>query len=189
MQQCRDMQQSPECTHHDKAADMPSSWLIRFAELIPQMLPALDVACGRGRHMRWLSSLGVQSIGVDRNAAALREARQWGAVVQADLEQPHTHWPFAQHRFGAVLVSNYLWRPLFAELFSAVQPGGVLLYETFAHGQQHIGRPARPEFLLQPGELLEQVQLAGYGWRVVAYENGYDPSQARCVQRLAAQRL
>lgn len=81
-----------------------------------------------------------------------------------------------------MLVTNYLWRPLLPTLLASLAPGGLLLYETFAQGNEAFGRPARPEFLLRPGELL---QLCA-GLRVLGYEEGFLPEPARCVQRIAA---
>ena len=83
-----------------------------------------------------------------------------------------------------MVVTNYLWRPLLPCLVDSVAPGGVLLYETFAHGNATVGKPSRPEFLLQPGELL----AACAGLRIVAYEDGFEAAPARFVQRIAAVR-
>ena len=137
--------------------------------------------------MHWFASHGFGVTGVDRNAEALASARRWGDVIEADLENG-SPWPLSGRQFGALIVTNYLWRALFPDLFDSVAPGGVLLYETFAVGNETVGRPARPEFLLQPGELLQRVQAAGPQWRIVAYEDGFLPDPARFVQRIAAVR-
>lgn len=121
-------------------------------------------------------------LGVDRDTEALRSAEAFGKVLACDLE--NAPWPLGDQRFGAVIVTNYLWRPLLPLLVGALAPGGVLLYETFADGQQTVGRPANPDFLLQPGELLH----ACASLRVVAYEHGCLESPARFVQRVAAVR-
>ena len=123
--------------------------------------------------------------GVDRDAEALAAARAWGEAVQADIE--NGPWPFADRRFGAVVVTNYLWRPLLPTILEAVEPGGVLLYETFAQGNETVGKPSRPDFLLRPGELL--ALCSGADWRVVAYEDGFVPQPERFVQRIAAVRV
>lgn len=162
----------------------PSAWIERWAHLIVPGSQVLDLACGAGRHMRYLASLGHRMLGVDRNEEALSAASAWGSPLQADIE--NEAWPMAGQRFGAVVVTNYLWRPLWPQILAAVQPGGVLLYETFAQGHETVGRPSRADFLLQPGELL-QVATQG-GLRVVAYEDGYLPEPERFVQRLAAVR-
>lgn len=166
--------------------ERPSAWVRRWSHLLPAGARVLDVACGRGRHMRWLASQGHAVTGVDRDAQALAGLADIGTCVQADIE--NCPWPLAGQRFDAVLVTNYLWRPLLPTLLASVQPGGLLIYETFAHGQQNIGRPARPEFLLQPGELLHWCLRPD--WRVVGFEDGLEPASAdraaRCVQRIAA---
>ena len=164
--------------------EAPSPWVQRWAHLIAPHSPALDLACGAGRHMRLLAALGHQPLGVDRSSEALAAASAWGRTLQADIE--NGPWPLGDQRFGAVVVTNYLWRPLWPQILAAVADGGVLLYETFAQGQETVGRPARPEFLLAPGELL-QVAVQG-GLRVLAYEDGFLSAPERFVQRLVAVR-
>jgi SAM-dependent methyltransferase len=142
----------------------------------------LDVACGAGRHLRWMHEHGHPTVGVDRSADAVAACAAWGDIHCAAIEEGP--WPFAGRQFGAVIVTNYLWRPLLPTLVNSVAPGGVLIYETFAHGNETVGRPARADFLLQPGELL----AACAGLRTVAYEDGFVDSPARFVQRIAAVR-
>lgn len=144
----------------------------------------LDLACGAGRHTRYLAERGHRVLGLDRSAQALATASAWGTPLQADIE--NEPWPLAAQSFGAVVVTNYLWRPLWSHILASVQAGGVLIYETFAQGHETVGRPSRAEFLLQPGELL-RVAAEG-GLRVVAYEDGFLPEPERFVQRLAAVR-
>lgn len=160
----------------------PSDWLQRWAHLLPAGASVLDVACGSGRHLRWLAARGHRLTGVDRDEAALAPLQALAEVVVADIEAGP--WPLAGRRFDAVLVTNYLWRPLLPTLVDAVADGGWLIYETFADGQQTIGKPSRPDFLLQPGELL----AACRGLRVVAYEDGFIEAPARFVQRIVAAR-
>lgn len=162
------------------AVGAPSAWVQRFAGLIKPGGAVLDVACGSGRHVRWLAAQGFAVTGVDRDTQALDALHGLGELVQADLESGP--WPFGERRFDSLVVTNYLWRPLFPVLREALAPGGVLIYETFADGQQHIGKPSRPDFLLQPGELLRVCE----GWRVVAFEDGFEPAGPRCVQRIAS---
>ena len=134
--------------------------------------------------MQWLASQGHSCLGVDRSDEALRAASAWGQTLQADIE--NGPWPLEGRQFGAVVVTNYLWRPLWPRIAQAVQPGGVLLYETFAQGNETVGKPSRPDFLLAPGELLQVA--AQNGLRVVAYEDGFVCAPERFVQRLAAVR-
>ena len=138
-----------------EGAARASAWVARHAPLIRPGGRVLDVASGAGRHARFLAAMGLQVTAVDRDAAALAGMAGTPGIegVEADLEsQP---WPFAGARFDAVVVTRYLHRPLFGALARAVADDGVLLYETFAVGQEQLGRPRRPEFLLRPGELLE----------------------------------
>ena len=162
----------------------PSPWIERWAHLIAPASSVLDLACGAGRHMRFLSTLGHRVIGVDRDAQALAMASAWGQGLHADIE--NGAWPLPGQTFGAVVVTHYLWRPLWPQILDSVAPRGVLLYETFAKGHETVGRPSRADFLLQPGELL-QVAAQG-GLRVIAYEDGFLAEPERFVQRLVAVR-
>ena len=142
----------------------------------------LDVACGRGRHLRWFAAHGHPVTGVDRDVDAIRELAQFGEIIAADIETGP--WPFAGRAFAGVVVTNYLWRPLLPAIVQSVAPGGVLIYETFAAGNETVGKPSRPDFLLQPGELLAACREMG----VVAYESGFLDAAPRFVQRVAAVR-
>lgn len=164
------------------ASAAPSPWLERWAHLIAPASRVLDVACGHGRHLRWAAALGHQPLGIDRDPLALATARRFAPVVEADIE--NGPWPLEGQTFGAVLVTHYLWRPLLPQLLASLAPGGVLLYETFAVGNETVGRPARADFLLRPLELIEACATL----RVVAYEHGFLPSPERFVQRIAAVR-
>ena len=162
--------------------EAPSEWVCRWAPLIPADGTVLDVACGAGRHLRWLHDKGHQVVGVDQSEPALAACAGLGELVCADIE--NGPWPLAARQFDGVVVTNYLWRPLWPTLVQSVAPGGVLIYETFATGNETVGRPARADFLLQPGELLRVCA----GLRVVGYEDGFLDHPARFVQRIAAVR-
>jgi SAM-dependent methyltransferase len=160
----------------------PSLWVRRFSPLIKPAGRVLDVACGSGRHLRWLAQQGFAVTGIDRDAAALAVATD-GLSAQglcADIEGDA--WPLPGATFDALVVTNYLWRPLWPQLLASMASGGVLIYETFAAGNETVGRPARPDFLLQPAELL---RVCG-GLRIVAFEEGFLQAPDRFVQRIAA---
>ncbi len=158
----------------------PSQWVRRHAHLVQAGGTVLDLACGSGRHLRWLAQQGFVPTGVDRDEAALAALKPLAEVVLADIEAGP--WPLPGRQFDAVVVTNYLWRPLWPHIIASLAAGGVLIYETFAHGHQLIGRPSRPDFLLQPGELLQRCA----GLRVVAFEDGFEPTPTRFVQRIVA---
>lgn len=160
-----------------------SDWVRRWAGLIPPGGRVLDLACGGGRHAVLLAGLGHEVVAVDRDLSLARPVRDTPGVtwLRADLEA--ADWPFAGVAFSGVVVTNYLHRPLFDHLVAALEPGGVLIYETFSLGQAKYGRPRNPAHLLLPGELLEMVRGK---LRVLAYEDVEEPEKCRCVQRLCA---
>jgi SAM-dependent methyltransferase len=168
--------------HHELQS--PSAWVCRFAPLIRAGGRVLDVACGGGRHARYLAGLGYRVEAVDRDFEAARELAGVTGVAARAADLEGGPWPYAGQRFDAVVVTNYLHRPLFPHLLAALGAGAVLIYETFAAGNERYGRPGNPDFLLRPGELLE---LACGRLRIVAYEDVYtdDPKPAM-VQRLCA---
>jgi SAM-dependent methyltransferase len=164
-----------------------SAWVARFAPLIASGAHALDLACGGGRHARYLAARGCTVEAVDRDAEALLGLSGAASIVvrHADLESGA--WPYADAGFGAVVVTNYLFRPLLPLIAASLAPGGVLIYETFAQGNESYGRPSNPDFLLAPGELLGVARAARL--RVVAYEDGYvEFPKPAVVQRIAAVR-
>lgn len=162
-----------------------SAWVERFAGLVPPGGVVLDLACGRGRHTRFFLARGHPVVAVDRDLSRLEDLGRRPDLerIEADLEQDRP-WPLGARRFAGVVVTNYLHRPILPAIVTAVAPGGALIYETFAAGNERFGRPANPAFLLRPGELLEAVRgrLA-----VVAYEclTVEEPRPA-AVQRIAA---
>lgn len=167
--------------------DTPSAWVRRWAPLAP-LGEVLDLACGGGRHARLFAARGHPVLAVDRDAQALATTAGEGIVTMAiDLEVPDLVWPFEAGRFAAIVVTNYLHRPLLAHLAASLAPDGVLIYETFAQGNEAFGKPSNPAFLLAPGELLAfalDTEL-----RVSAFEDTYtaEPKPA-VVQRLCARR-
>jgi len=168
----------------------PSGWVLRFAGLIPAGAPVLDVACGAGRHARLLARRGhpVTAVDIDgdalRNLAGLPGRLPGIEVLHRDLET--LPWPFAPESFAGIVITNYLHRAHFPALAGTLMPGGVLIMETFAAGNERLGRPRNPEFLLAPGELLAAL---GGALQVVAYEHGSEERPRPAVrQRIVAVR-
>lgn len=156
---------------------------MRFAPQWIAGAQVLDLACGGGRHARALQALGACVTAVDRDGTALQQLPADIEAIEADLEG--SPWPLAGRRFDAVIVTHYLWRPLWPQIIDSVAPGGWLVCETFADDNASVGRPARPDFLLRRGELLDVVAGA---LRVVAYEDGFLADPDRFIQRIAAVR-
>jgi SAM-dependent methyltransferase len=171
-----------------------SAWVQRWSHLVKPNGSVLDVACGRGRHTQWFHARGHQVTAVDRSDSALAAIdlpAERCEKVLADIESGP--WPTAGRQFDAVVVTHYLWRPLLGTLIASLAPNGVLIYETFTQGNETVGKPSRPDFLLTSGELLTVCA----GLRIVAFEDGFEaeidasdanehPRSARFIQRIAA---
>jgi len=167
--------------HHDTR---PSEWVVRFAPLVAPGGRVLDLACGSGRHARLFAARGASVLAVDGDPEVLQALRDVPGIEPAIADLERGPWPFADLQFDAIVVTNYLHRPLFTSIAAALHPAGVLLYETFAQGNEAYGRPSNPAFLLAPGEL-----LAAFGsLALVAFEQGRigPPERPAVVQRLAA---
>ncbi len=170
-----------------------SPWVARWSHLVQQNVAhgrVLDVAGGAGRHSfhfleqnHPVTLIDIAQLAIESIAYRLTpEQRSRCELIQADIE--NGPWPLPGERFAGVIVTNYLWRPLFPTLLQSVAEGGVLIYETFSAGNETVGKPSRPDFLLRTGELLQI--CVGAGLHVIAYEDGFLASPARFVQRVVA---
>jgi SAM-dependent methyltransferase len=162
----------------------PSPWVLRWALLVRPGAEVLDLACGHGRHARHFAARGCRVLAVDRDEAALASLAAVTGIVTRVADLEGAAWPLASTTFDAVVITNYLHRPLFGPILAALRPGGVLIYDTFMLGNERFGRPSNPNFLLRPGELLDVVrgQL-----EVVAFEQGQvETPKPAIVQRLCA---
>lgn len=169
---------------HDRGD--PSPWVRRFAPLVPAGAPVLDLACGSGRHSRLFLDRGHPVLAVDRDLSRLGELAGHPQLegVACDLEDGSLP-AFLQRRFGGIVVANYLHRPLFGPLAAALAPGGVLIYETFAKGNERFGKPSNPDFLLDRGELLVAFMDR---LKIIAYEDvTVGAPRPAAVQRLCAE--
>ncbi|HSN21448.1 MAG TPA: class I SAM-dependent methyltransferase [Usitatibacter sp.] len=162
----------------------PSSWVREWAGWIQPGGSVLDLACGSGRHARFLARMGFEVDAVDRDLAQFAGPPPGVTAIEADLERGE--WPFPGRRWAGIVVANYLHRPLLPILVDSLEPLGMLIYETFARGNERFGKPSNPAFLLAPGELLEAVRGK---LRVVAYEDRVvDEPREAAIQRIAARR-
>ena len=174
--------QQPCVSGHGSAT--PSPWVRRFAPLIRRKGRVLDVAAGNGRHTIFLRQLGYAVVAVDRDIAALTSLPTDPAlsIIASDLEEG-APWALGGG-YDGIVVTNYLHRPLFPALRDALAPGGILIYETFALGNERLGKPSNPAFLLRHGELLEAF---GQSLTVIAFEQGIvEQPRSAAVQRIAA---
>lgn len=168
------------------AEEPPSLWVERFAPLIPPGGRVLDLACGRGRHARFLAARGHAVEAVDRNAGALAALADTAGVSTREADLEGGPWPYFGHAFDGIVVTRYLHRPLLPNLLAALGEGGILIYETFMVGHERFGKPENPAFLLRAGELLELVRRR---FTVIAFEQGEvnEPHPA-VVQRICVGR-
>lgn len=167
----------------------PSRWVTRFGAGLQPGARVLDLACGNARHARWFLARGhlVTLVDIDIAPVADLAARADVEVIAGDLEAGGGDWPLSGRAFGAICVVNYLHRPLFPDIVAALAAGGLLLYETFAEGNETVRcRPTKPEHLLKPDELL--TLAAAHGLFVAAFEQGLvaDECGLGVKQRLAA---
>lgn len=165
----------------------PSPWVVRHAQSIPARGKVLDLACGSGRHARFLAGLGYPVLAVDRDAEALAGLSTIEGITTRLLDLEGEEWPLAGQVFDGIVVTNYLWRPRLPDVLALLAPGGVLIYETFMVGNAAYGKPSNPAFLLLAGELRQLAAAAGL--REVDYAEGYVASpkpamrQAICAIR------
>lgn len=171
--------------NHD--IESPSRWLLEHAAQLPRSGRILDLACGSGRHARWLAGQGFDVLAVDVGAVALAGLDGVAGVTTAQLDLERGGWPLGDEVFAGIVVCRYLHRPLLPDIAGALMPGGVLIYETFMAGNAAYGRPSRPDFLLQAGELL--AFAAEQGLQVLDFVEGFVAApkpammQAICARR------
>ena len=164
----------------------PSPWVQRFSGQIVTGGRVLDLACGQGRHARYLAGLGYQVEALDRDAAALATLAEVPGITTCEADVEGGPWPYHMQRFDGIVVTNYLHRPLLPLLINGLNEGGILIYETFMLGNERYGKPSNPLFLLRPGELLEVVRRRLH---VVAFEEGeVELPGPAVIQRLCATR-
>lgn len=166
----------------------PEPWVAEHLARWPPGTPVLDLACGAGRHGRALLARGAPVTFLDRDPSGVADLRgaPGARLIEADLETP-AGWPLGTRRFGLILVVNYLWRPILADTMAALMPGGVLIHDTFAVGNEAFGRPSNPDFLLKPGELLAAARAEGL--EVLAFRHGFVPTPKPAMrQGLVARR-
>jgi len=169
---------------HDHATMTPSPWISRFLPGVPKSGDVIDIACGRGRHLRYALEQGYSVVGLDRDISHLSDLEDNPKVelIEADLEDGRP-FPLGGRKFAGVIVVNYLYRPRLADMIGAVARDGLLIYQTFARGHERFGKPSNPDYLLRPNELIEAVAPKLV---VVAYDYGVLPKGPNFVQRIAA---
>lgn len=174
-------------TAHSDPNSRPSAWVTHHAKQISHAGRVLDVACGAGRHARWLAAQGFVVDAVDIDVTNFVDVPSRVNLIEADLE--NAPWPNALQAasYDGVVVTNYLWRPRLPDVFAMLTVGGVLIYETFAAGNEQFGKPTRADFLLNRGELLS---VAQQGFEVIAYEDTFtEIPKPAMVQRICARKV
>jgi SAM-dependent methyltransferase len=139
---------------HQCLVGSPSPWVVKHLPLIRKGGQVLDLACGSGRHAIWIAQQGYQVDAVDRDAQAVSSMVGIDNINVVILDLEAREWLRADQRYDGIVVSRYLYRPLLPILSEILNPGGVLIYETFMVGNERYGKPSNPDFLLLFDELL-----------------------------------
>lgn len=168
----------------------PAALLLEYGGLFSGLNgPVLDLACGNGHNGLYLAGLGAEVVFCDRDAQALenvrRYARDLGLRVttwQVDLEAGVNSLP--AEAYGGIIVFRYLHRPLFGPIRRALKPGGLLAYETYTAAQSRFGKPTNPNFLLRPGELVEEFT----GFEIIHTFEGILENPTRAVAQIVCRR-
>jgi SAM-dependent methyltransferase len=165
----------------------PSSWIVKYAPLIRKSGRILDLACGSGRHAIWLTKQGYQVDALDRDAKALANMAGIDNIDVYIVDLEAGDWPDSGQRYDGIIVSRYLYRPLLSRLAELLNPGGMLIYETFMVGNERYGKPSNPDFLLLPNELLE---IYSPLLSVIAFEQGeVETPRPAVTQRICAKKI
>ena len=165
----------------------PLDWVVQHARQIATHGQVLDLACGGGRHTRYLLGLGYRVTALDRDTGALSDLANHPdlRILESDLEDGSA-WPLASEVFEGIVVSNYLYRPLYGSLVNALATGGLLIYQTFSDGNAAYGKPRNPNFLLRENELLD---VFGPRLTVLDFDQGYtDHPSPAVIQKICCRK-
>lgn len=162
----------------------PSNWVKRCSELLRPRSTVLDLACGSGRHAHYLAGKGHKVTALDKSPEALSKISSSIGIHTHEFDLELDSWPYSERKFDAIVVTNYLYRPIFQNIVDALSPSGILIYETFMSGNERFGRPSNPDFLLRPNELIDVTHKK---LQILLYESGRvsEPSPA-LIQRICA---
>lgn len=146
-----------------------SPWIEKYANLIPNRNPVLDLACGSGRHSFFLAAMGHDVVAIDINTEAIGKHSIPHNLHIKEWDLEGRTWPFPKEKFSGIVVVNYLWRPLFPQMLFSLEAGGIMIYETFAEGNEKYGRPKNPEYLLAADELKQACSQTD----ILHYQHGF----------------
>ena len=147
----------------------PSLWVSKCAKLLRPNSKVLDLACGSGRHARYLADRGHLVTAVDKDAESLAQFANFSGIHVVEFDLERGEWPFPEEKFDGIVVTNYLHRPIISHIVNGLSDSGILIYETFMIGNEQLGRPTNPDFLLRANELIDVVREK---LQVVMYEAG-----------------
>jgi len=112
---------------------------------------ALDIACGNGRHSRYLASLGFQVDALDISSVAIEQLQDLDNInaIEVDFDT----YQLTKEKYDLIVVTYFLERKLFPQMIAALKPHGIILMETFLHDEENERTPSNPAFRLNEGEL------------------------------------
>ena len=162
----------------------PSTWVKKCSELLRPGSTILDLACGSGRHANYLAAQGHDITALDKSSEALAKISSSIGIHPFEFDLETGSWPFSERKFDAIVVTNYLYRPIMQNIVDALYPSGILIYETFMSGNERYGRPSSPDFLLRPNELIDLVHKK---LEILLYEAGrVNYPKPALIQRICA---
>ncbi len=136
-----------------KNNQVPNAPIKLLQDYLPQTIgkKALDIACGMGRHSRYLASKGFNVDALDISSVAIKNLENLENIHPKEVD--FDTYVLDKERYDLVVCTYFLERSLFPQMVDALKTNGILLMETFLHDKENEKVPSNPDFLLKKGEL------------------------------------
>lgn len=145
-----DKERWDEKYQNNKIPDEPIKLITDYAALAPGK-QALDIACGMGRHSKYLASLGFEVDALDISSVALEQLNDIPHIHAKEVD--FDTYTLPKEKYDLIVCTYYLERKLFPQMIEALKPNGIILFETFLHHPDNERAPSNPAFMLKEGEL------------------------------------